>query len=198
LPFELNRLDDSRWVAHRERRTAICELIFDAGSGYYQSLGLSRPETIEHIEAEVLRAPGELASIFTLEDENGVSGLVASVLENDLDAGQKMSLARALKKMPSDKRQAASARMREHNTRIAPHFGGGRYLSRIAVLPAYRGQGIGSLLMQRVLAALEDEAVSLHVDRENEVAVALYRKFGFEPQGDADYRMMFYRRPGRR
>ena len=173
MPFELNRLDESRWAAHRERRTAICELILDAGSGYYQSLGLSRPEIIEHIETEILRAQGELGSIFTLEDENGLSGLVASVAENDLESSRKMSLARALKKMSSEGRRATLARMREHNAAIAPHFGGGRYLSRIAVAPAHRGQGIGSLLMQRVLAALEGETISLHVDRDNKAAIAL-------------------------
>ncbi len=54
----------------------------------------------------------------------------------------------------------------------------------IALLPAYRNQGIGSELMRRLIstAAGRYDAISLSVNRDNR-AVHLYRRFGFETVG---------------
>lgn len=50
----------------------------------------------------------------------------------------------------------------------------------LAVLPEYRGQGVGNLLLRRLLeaAAQQFPAVSLSVSAENP-AIRLYRRFGF-------------------
>jgi ribosomal protein S18 acetylase RimI-like enzyme len=55
----------------------------------------------------------------------------------------------------------------------------------IALLPAYRGAGIGSRLMKTVVAeaARRAMAVSLYVEMDNPVR-ALYRTLGFEPVGE--------------
>lgn len=55
----------------------------------------------------------------------------------------------------------------------------------IAVLPGYRGQGLGSLLMQHFLteAALRYPAVALNVRADNP-AVRLYQRLGFEVVGE--------------
>jgi ribosomal protein S18 acetylase RimI-like enzyme len=53
----------------------------------------------------------------------------------------------------------------------------------IAVVPSARGRGVGSALLDALLArAREDgyDAVSLAVDRTNEGAIDLYRRHGFE------------------
>ena len=51
----------------------------------------------------------------------------------------------------------------------------------IAVLPQYRGQGVGTQLLDRLLAAAKPKfpAISLSV-RDDNPAVKLYRRFGFE------------------
>ena len=51
----------------------------------------------------------------------------------------------------------------------------------IAVLPESRGKGIGTLMLRRLLASVDEkyEAVSLSVNEENP-AVRLYRRLGFE------------------
>jgi len=51
----------------------------------------------------------------------------------------------------------------------------------LAVLPGHRGQGVGTLLLGRLLEAarLHYPAVSLSVDKQNP-ALRLYRRFGFE------------------
>jgi ribosomal protein S18 acetylase RimI-like enzyme len=70
----------------------------------------------------------------------------------------------------------------------------------LAVLPAYRGQGIGRRLLERVMAKARDLgccAVTLEVGEHNVVAQALYRDVGFE-EGDrqsAAGRMLFWKKP---
>ncbi|ESA38974.1 gcn5-related n-acetyltransferase [Leptolyngbya sp. Heron Island J] len=49
----------------------------------------------------------------------------------------------------------------------------------IAVLPEYRGQGIGTQLLTHLFAASEQSSISLSVSANNP-AVRLYRRFGFE------------------
>lgn len=54
------------------------------------------------------------------------------------------------------------------------------------VVPAGRGQGIGDLLIDRVVALARErsfERVSLDVADDNAHALALYRRHGFEPTG---------------
>ncbi|MBA2872942.1 ribosomal protein S18 acetylase RimI-like enzyme [Anoxybacillus calidus] len=56
----------------------------------------------------------------------------------------------------------------------------------IAIVPEYRKQGIGTLLLEKIIeqAKLDGyKALSLSVDPRNEAAVQLYQKLGFEQCG---------------
>jgi len=57
----------------------------------------------------------------------------------------------------------------------------------IGVAPAWHGKGVGSLLMRTALSIADDwmnlRRVELTVFADNEPALALYRKFGFEIEG---------------
>ena len=55
----------------------------------------------------------------------------------------------------------------------------------IALLPEHRNQGIGSVLMQDILAeaAGAGKPVRIHVERDNP-ALRLYKRLGFHPVGD--------------
>jgi RimJ/RimL family protein N-acetyltransferase len=56
----------------------------------------------------------------------------------------------------------------------------------MGLLPAYRGQGIGTRLMERALAeawARDFLRIELDVYADNAAALALYGKFGFEREG---------------
>jgi ribosomal-protein-alanine N-acetyltransferase len=60
------------------------------------------------------------------------------------------------------------------------------YIANVAVSPEYRRQGIGDLLIEKLLerAALRELSfVTLEVREHNEPAIALYRKHGFSPVG---------------
>lgn len=57
----------------------------------------------------------------------------------------------------------------------------------MAILPAYRRQGLGTLLMEQMIAGLREQGidqVSLSVDPCNAAAVKLYQRFGFKPVGE--------------
>lgn len=56
----------------------------------------------------------------------------------------------------------------------------------MGILPDFRGQGIGTKLLEKVLAHAKDfglEKVELHVYTTNNSGIALYKKMGFEQEG---------------
>ncbi len=60
------------------------------------------------------------------------------------------------------------------------------HITNIAVHPEYRSSGVGSRLMEALLAAAGERsmtALTLEVRRSNHHAQALYRKYGFEDGG---------------
>lgn len=67
------------------------------------------------------------------------------------------------------------------------------YLMTLGVLAPYRGRGVGQRLLVRALthatkdAAVED--VYLHVQVNNEEAIAFYKKFGFEARASESVRL---------
>ncbi|EDQ92832.1 uncharacterized protein MONBRDRAFT_13971 [Monosiga brevicollis MX1] len=58
------------------------------------------------------------------------------------------------------------------------------YIMILGVLAPYRRMGLGKLMVEHVLKLAEDDktvtAISLHVQTNNEDAVAFYKNFGFE------------------
>ena len=68
------------------------------------------------------------------------------------------------------------------------------YITNIAVLPQYRGKGIGSALLEYVISHCKNnlEFISLEVRISNNKAISLYEKFGFEHVG---LRKRFYTNP---
>lgn len=69
------------------------------------------------------------------------------------------------------------------------------YITNIAVLPQYRKQGIGELLLSKLISVSEKENaefVTLEVRESNQSAIALYEKLGFSQFGR---RKNFYRDP---
>jgi len=61
------------------------------------------------------------------------------------------------------------------------------HITNIAVHPEYRGNGIGSLLLEGLVALARTEEISsltLEVRRSNKAALHLYGKYGFEVAGN--------------
>ncbi|HUX40722.1 MAG TPA: GNAT family N-acetyltransferase [Rectinemataceae bacterium] len=70
------------------------------------------------------------------------------------------------------------------------------YVHHMAVLPEWQGKGLGKRLMSVSVAIAAERGLQmkLEVARDNERALALYRRFGFEGLGD--YEVMIRRRIG--
>lgn len=60
------------------------------------------------------------------------------------------------------------------------------HITNVAVLPEFRGNGIGSALMESLIEIAKQEGIermTLEVRRSNYIAQSLYRKYGFEAGG---------------
>lgn len=68
-------------------------------------------------------------------------------------------------------------------------------VNNVAVLPAYRGHGVGQVLLERTIACCRERGIAtltLEVRKSNAPAIGLYRKLGFLPVGE---RRGFYTQP---
>jgi ribosomal protein S18 acetylase RimI-like enzyme len=67
----------------------------------------------------------------------------------------------------------------------------------IALLPEFRGSGIGTALLQELIdeAGASGRVVRVYVEHTNR-AMTLYRRLGFEPVSDEGVYLLMERRPG--
>ena len=69
------------------------------------------------------------------------------------------------------------------------------YITNVAVFEQYRGKGIASALMEKIIGYAEKnnmEFISLEVRQSNHPAISLYLKYGFKKMG---IRKNFYNKP---
>ena len=62
------------------------------------------------------------------------------------------------------------------------------YIMTLGTLPAYRGRGVGSQLLQSLMDGTKQfrdiEEIYLHVQTNNSSAISFYKKFGFQVTGE--------------
>ena len=68
------------------------------------------------------------------------------------------------------------------------------YVSEVAIKPQYQNQGLGTMLLKKVIEEYPTKSTTLHVRRKNNLAISIYLKLGFNivrmlPLG------MYYTRP---
>lgn len=84
--------------------------------------------------------------------------------------------------------------------RLCIHRGGSEMrIVDIALLPEFRGRGVGTKLLRGVLeeADMTGAAVTMHVEKSNR-AQDLYRRLGFDPVEDKDVHWLMRREPSER
>lgn len=71
---------------------------------------------------------------------------------------------------------------------INKHHYDGRhyYLQTMGVDPAYKGQGVGRLLLEHLCALADRDGVPAYLETSNEVNLGFYRRFGFEERDRFD------------
>lgn len=62
-----------------------------------------------------------------------------------------------------------------------PHW----HLGPVGILPEYQGQGIGTLLMSRFCALVDDDRTGSYLETDRPENVPFYRRFGFDVTGNA-------------
>jgi predicted GNAT family N-acyltransferase len=80
----------------------------------------------------------------------------------------------------SDLEPIGTARIRYLNEQLAK-------IERVAVLAAYRGQGVGQQLMAAAINFLDQQNVLESKVHAQIHTIAFYQKFGFQPRGEAFY-----------
>lgn len=80
----------------------------------------------------------------------------------------------------ADKQPIGTARIRYLNDQLAK-------IERVAVLPAYRGRGIGTQIMKAAIDFLDKQNVAESKVHAQSQAVSFYQKLGFYPEGDTFY-----------
>lgn len=105
--------------------------------------------------------------------------------ENIAEAWSKNNIANLI----SDK--SAVARVGVIDNKVVCYYsyyniGGEGFINNLAVDKKYQGQGFGNLLIEdMIMTAKQSEVFSLtlEVEEDNKVAIALYNKYGFEQEG---------------
>jgi ribosomal protein S18 acetylase RimI-like enzyme len=156
---------------------------YEAGSPLDDWRFGGRNEALEALRAWVLRPSSEVAlarwQVAFLE-EAPQGGFVA-MSEPDLIAARRSDLLALV--TSADAVTDLRERLAGIHELFSPLDPGDFYLSRIAVEPSARGQGLGARLLSAVVATAAQTgatAVRADVSADNDAAIALYRKAGFE------------------
>ena len=151
---------------------------------YYALFGLGADALDAVLRALLLQPDSEFGSAqMAMQDDDAV-GLVAAFPALETFARRMQVLKAMLAASPDPHGARARLRGFEGAGRLAPQDGW--YLAKLAVAPSLRGRGIGGHLLARFVeqARFEGRTPCLHVRRDNDGALALYRRHGFEIDPD--------------
>jgi ribosomal protein S18 acetylase RimI-like enzyme len=122
--------------------------------------------------------------------------LVSWVAMDRLDAARRATTVGLMRRIDSARMGEFLKQTAEYSKTVEPIAGSGLYLSRVAVDPACRGRGAGRLAVSEVIDAANGSDVWLHVAKDNDPAIGLYRSLGFEFTGEDGYASRTMRRAG--
>jgi ribosomal protein S18 acetylase RimI-like enzyme len=168
--------------AQQRDATSAAALILEAAPSLSLILG-GRPAAVRAAEHAFRAERTEVSYRFAMVEEGeGIRGLIIAFpgkLFGSLKLGTGVQLARA-----AGARHAADlVRRGRMLDRLIPNPGPDvLYVSVLAVEPGSRGQGIGSVLLERLMAAADwmNLGVALDVGLENDIARRLYERLGFQ------------------
>jgi ribosomal protein S18 acetylase RimI-like enzyme len=180
--------------ADRARALRLAALSLSAQPEFYSLIPSPRAAILEAVALQIADPAFDMAEAFVLRDGEDVA-LITDTGMALLAAAQMAALMAFLRAAPKDGVKALQTRMRAYSATIEPIADMGRYVSRVAVAPGRRGEGLGRHAMSDYLHRAGAAKVHLHVHRDNAPAIALYRALGFVPRGDAGYVFAAFTRP---
>ena len=66
------------------------------------------------------------------------------------------------------------------------------YIENICIIPKYQGKGIGTEILKSVINEYSDKNIEIQYFKQNPVG-KLYKKFGFEPNGETEFHYQMIR-----
>lgn len=162
---------------------AVVALVRDAGNPYCDWFFGGERRARRALARWLGRHSSELASerVTLLADGDQVAGLFVAVGGAELGPCRRTDTVAALVEA-GEERQALAERIAAAGRLFLPVPDDSLYLSRVAVVPRFRGRGLGRALVAEFLragAAAEFPRFDLDVSAENERAIRLYESFGF-------------------
>ena len=160
------------------------ELVFEAGCGYYDLIGVGRRDIERQIAKQIGQPGTELADTFVLLIESEVAGLYACVSTEVLSYVMLEGSLRLMRGFDPTVRKSFLAGLRQSRPALPRLPEESLYLARLAVADGFRGKGVAKLLMEDFFGRRSYEtSYCLHVLEDNLRAVQFYRRQGFEPFG---------------
>ncbi len=177
------------------RAIALATLCWSASPEFYAVISTDKDALLPAIGRQIGEPGFDMPGVLAMRRVTDV-GLVAGLDLSLLAAGQMAALVALIKHVPQGARTRFTAEMRRHASGVEPVDAEGHYITRVAVAPVCRGEGLGRAMMCEYLSRFAQAEVHLHVRRDNAAAIALYRSLGFVRRSDADFLYpAFARRP---
>jgi ribosomal protein S18 acetylase RimI-like enzyme len=163
---------------------AVVPLVHDAGRPYFDWLFGGPEAARRRLAGWSARASSEVAleRVTVLFEDGEPAGLFVALPGAELAACRKADAVALLQETESSERRAVMERLAAVRSLFAPVAEGEWYLSKLAVLPARRGRGLGGRLADAYLAAGAEQGFTryrLDVDAGNTAALGLYESRNF-------------------
>jgi ribosomal protein S18 acetylase RimI-like enzyme len=164
------------------RALLLAELVRSAVKCLYGLFPQLESDLLRILSQQIASPEYEFANMIVLEEEVPIA-LVSGTKMSALQLAQMAAMTSYLKAVQPVAKAAFIAAMRRYSASLEPITSKeGYYISRVAVTPSRRGEGVGRRIMSEYLSRLPRFPVHLHVHRENIPALALYRSLGFACQ----------------
>lgn len=192
--FAFERIVPEVLQSNLARAKGLAELVWMAGQDFYGGFPQDRDIVLRAIGRQIGSPEFDLADTLVLHDSEDAA-LVAGTAVASLSAAQTTAALIHLKSAGRAHRTELAAHLRAYSAQLEPVDGTGHYISRVAVAPHRRGNGLGRHTMTEYLARLGRITAHLHVHRSNAPAVSLYKALGFLPHGDSGLPYLLLTRP---
>ncbi len=178
-------------------KSALGGMLTAAVPHFYALLPLESSLLHRALGDSIGTAGSEFANAFMAGDADNPAGIVTSLAAAGLARAQQASTLMLMRHVDRGDMAAFRSAIGTYSETVEPIDGSGQYLSRIAVAPAARGQGVGRALVERIVSLAAGGDVWLHVAFDNSAAIRLYESLGFEFASEAPFSSRAMRRAGR-
>jgi len=175
--INVSKLDE----AHR---LSAAYLVMEALPAYYRIDGIDELEMATAVAGLIGESGSELEKGYAALCGDEVVGILTFLCSELLPPARLVGAQALFKRLSQDSAKQFRNHLRHYDAGFGIVPDGRIYLSRFAIDQYFRGSGLASQMMELFLS-LEDasgvrrDKFSLHVDRQNERAIAFYRKHGF-------------------